>query len=401
MSAQRTLERLLERAENAVSRGASSTVSLLLSAASCPEYARLQTLDEFDAYHGQMTLAERSGCVALEWTRAGGDSRGLRRVTVKDHQALAAFLGSGTRQAAVEAARAELLPYIADFPVLDTVLERWRMGKPVRGCGPAEVVGLRDALRVAMDASRQSTADRVLRSESVRLFGDSKRIEQLTAWLDLLSTGDTVASGLAAEDVWAQFGLRRTPQPFLMAGAGAVTIGSETIPLVRPYLGLPTDAVTQLRGAPAFVLSIENLATFHETLRVHPAHEGWVVYTAGMPSPAWQRVYALLLSATGVSVPVYHWGDIDEGGFRIAALLQRRAGTKERRVLPWLMSPAHALRENLHAMFRTGTPDHNLIRFARSAGWESIACEFEVASWRIEQEALHPQLPTGSVLPVA
>lgn len=401
MSAQRTLERLLQRAENAVSRGSGGTVSLLLSQASCPEYAQLQTLEEFDAFHGGMTLAERQGCVVLEWTRTGGDSRGLRRVTVRDVEALARFLGGIPRQSVVDAARRRLEAFEDQYPVLTTVLERWRQGKPVRSCGPEDVEDLYDAVRLAMDARQQTSVDRVLRGESVRLFGDSKRAERLVAWLDVLGSGDLAPTGLASEDIWAQFGLRRTPQPVLVSGSGQAMVGEQAVPLVRPFLGLPTDAVTQFEGTPSFVLTIENLTTFHETLRLHPAHTGWIAYTGGMPSPAWQRVYAALLTGAGDATPVYHWGDIDEGGFRIAAALQRRAAACGMTIQPWLMSPTDARRSSPEAAFRSTKANRSLAHWARMAGWDDIAKEFEAEACEIEQEALLPMIPRQATFPPA
>jgi hypothetical protein len=149
----------------------------------------------------------------------------------------------------------------------------------------------------------------------------------------------------------------------------------------------------RMQGTPTFVLSIENLTTFHETLKACPQHTGWLLYTGGMPSPAWRRFYAEVLAAAPASTPIYHWGDIDQGGFRIAVVLQRDAATCRRTVLPWLMSPSLARRENPAAAFRPCSPSSAIARLCRAAGWDAVAAEFEHDTWEVEQEALRPQIP--------
>lgn len=45
------------------------------------------------------------------------------------------------------------------------------------------------------------------------------------------------------------------------------------------------------------------------------------IYTAGMPLPAWRTTHAKLLAGVPAGTPVHHWGEVDEGGFMIAAIL--------------------------------------------------------------------------------
>src|SRR5688572_5734507 len=168
-----------------------------MTAASCPEYHALQTLDEFENYHAHMKLAECAGCVSLEWTKTGGAGRGLQRVVVLDAQALARFLCRPMRADLVEQARRLLSQRHLPCPIVDEVITRWQEGKPVRACGPEAAQELADALRVAEDALLHPDTERLLRSESVRLFRDSKRIERLVPWLDVLSSGQCAPSGLS------------------------------------------------------------------------------------------------------------------------------------------------------------------------------------------------------------
>jgi hypothetical protein len=393
VSAQQTLERLFQRAEAAASRGATGRVSLTMSEASCPEYTAQQTLDEFEAYHAYMALAERAGCVRLEWTRMGGTGRGLKRIALADHAALANFLGRPLRSSVVERARELLAPYGASLPIVQEVLERWRLGKPVRGLGPEHALDVKDALDVALDAAGRTDAERLLRSESVRRFGDSKRLERLVPWLDVVGSGQLQPTGLPVEDILAQFGLRRVPQPALLSGTGRIELSGAWVPMLRPYLGLPPEAVARVEGAPRFVLSIENLTSFHETLLAYPEHEGWLLYSGGMPSPSWRRFYARLLEGCSSGCPVYHWGDIDEGGFRIAAVLHRAATEAGHQLRPWMMSPAHARSAHPEASFRPSRAAEAIARCCEVMGWGDVADDVRREPWEIEQEALRPVIP--------
>lgn len=376
-----------------MSRGSAMRVSITMSQASCPEYIALQTLDEFDAYHAHMALAERSGCVTLEWTRMGGTGRGLKRISVSNQAALATFLDRPLRASLVESARHLLAPYAESFGVVENILERWRMGKPVRGLGPEHAADVRDALEVARESFGRTGAERLLRVESVRLFGDSKRIEKLVSWLDVIGSGQLPPTGLPIEDVLAQYGLRRVPQPALVSGKGRVELSGQWVSIPRPYLGLPPESVTRFEGAPRFVLSIENLTTFHETLLAFPEHHGWLLYTGGMPSPSWRRFYARLLQALPPECPVFHWGDIDEGGFRIAAVLHRAARDAGNALRPWLMSPVHTRLTQPDVSFRRSRISQTIVQNCQSLGWADLAEEFRQEPWEVEQEALRPELP--------
>src|SRR6185369_3477956 len=97
--------------------------------------------------------------------------------------------------------------------------------------------------------------------------------------------------------------------------------------------GFTVSAVTSA------LLTVENLTTFHEmALRQHESPQTLVLYTGGMPSPSWKRVYKILLSALPVAAKVLHWGDMDAGGFRIADHLAACAEQFERCLMLHSMS---------------------------------------------------------------
>lgn len=395
------LQRLLRRGEAAILRGDPKPVSLpMTTAASAREYLVLATLAERERFHAQVALAERAGAIAVLRDRHRGDGEQLLRITLADAAALASCLGVPLYATRLDAAERTLAGSTSPFPVIDAVLAAWRAGRKVRGCGPEAAADLADAARAVAHCATDSARERLLRRESVRLFGDSKRLEALTPWLDLLVAGEIAAEGADRAHAWAALGLRREPQPLLLAGTGQLRIDGIPVPLVRPWLGVPPECVDALETSARRVLSIENLASFHEAARSTDAADLLLVYTGGMPSPAWRRAYLRIVAGLPDGADLYHWGDIDEGGFRIAAVVAGTAAGAGHTLRPWHMSAA-TLPEDVLPM--AAVPDSDVLaamqRWAVRAGWREVAQALQQRPIRLEQEALDPARP-GIGLPV-
>lgn len=388
-----TLERLLRRGERARARGADERVSVALTQTSCPEYGALKSLDELETFHAEIALAERAGAVTAARATSAGDSSALSRLNLLSLDKLGAHLGIRLLSERADEASRRLSTFEIKYPVIARTSEAWARGKKVRGCGPEAAKDLADAIEAVESRSRDNHEERILRRESVRLYEDSKRLERLTPWLEVLVTGELAASGLSKEDIWASLGLRREPQPMLLAGSGTVRLRDSSIPLIKPYLGLPVDAVEAIETDARYLLTIENLASFHDAARAMPDSRGLLIYTAGMPSPAWRALYARILRALPTSVFVYHWGDIDEGGFRIAAALSSVATHSGRILRPWLMSPETipAIRRN--AKQPTSATLAEMVRWASRAGWNQVAEDLQKTPVQVEQESIDPSYP--------
>lgn len=393
-AARRVLERLLRRAEGARLRGDPSASLSMQSVRDAGEYLNLSALDEFDAFHADIALAERAGAIAVQRDRRGDGSK-LLRLRLADLAALALHLRVKPLDEAAAEAEALLAPWLSRFPIVDDVLRAWRQGRKVRGGDASSANDLRDAARAVAACGEDAGHERILRRESVRLFGDSKRLERLTPWLDLLLFGETTASGLVREDVWAALGLRREPQPLLLAGEGMLELdGDVRLPLIRPFLGVPVESLRAVTTSAQTVLSIENLASFHDAARLPRIAHALLLYTGGMPSPAWRAAYARILRALPAGTSVHHWGDIDEGGFRIAATLSAAAGEAGRRLQPWCMSP-----DDVGDATARATPSPaslaQMLRWARRAGWDELADDLQSRPVEIEQEAIAASVPSA------
>ena len=137
---------------------------------------------------------------------------------------------------------------------------------------------------------------------------------------------------------------RPVRQPLLCAGKAQFRLRDGTaLVLPTPYLGVPTGAIERvtLPEGCAYVLSVENLTTFNELARGRAgAIDGLVIYTGGMPSPSLLAMYRLIVVALPAPKLLWHWGDIDLGGFRIAAALRAEAQRQGREVGLFNMDPS-------------------------------------------------------------
>lgn len=396
-AADAVLARLLRRAESARRRGDGRPTAINM--AGVEEYTTLRTLTELETFHACIALAERAGALQVQRETRSGDGSSLLRLSVCDAAVLANHLGVSLLDERVAEAELLLEPWRLRFPVLEEVLAAWRDNHKLRGAGPEAAQALADAACAVAARLDDAGSERVLRRESTRLFRDSKRLEKITRWLELLATGELIASGLSEVEVWALLGLRREPQPLLISGVGTATVGEVVLPLLRPFIGLPLEQLRALRTDARCLVSIENLASFHDATKAPGAEQTLLLYTGGMPSPAWRAAYALILACLPTALPIYHWGDIDEGGFRIAAKISEAAAKAGKKLQPLLMAPDE-LPDEVYAAAPRPTPPQlaRMCRWATLAGWEGVSAALQLRPIQLEQEHLNVQLPSLHLL---
>jgi hypothetical protein len=381
------LKKLLEAGDRAQA-GVRSTRPALTKT-QLADYHRIRPLAEKDAFDAAMKAARAVGAVALTWEKGAGEEGFIQRVELIDLAALANLLGLDTAENRLAQAEKVFAPLLQDYPVLTDVLARWAGLNKVRSFLPEHAQDWVDAARIIsfMTTTRENrTIDEPIREVSARLFKDSKRIEKLAAPVDVLLTGDIIAEGREPADVWQEIGLFREEQPVRMAGKVIVARTRLTALLDEPYGAFSAPSVIGLASTAKLVMTIENQTTFHSETRRRCDEEVLLIYTAGMPTPAWRSMYVRLLQTLPDSVPVYHWGDIDEGGFRIAAILAREARSAGHTLQPWRMHP-----DDVPMDRRVEAKPHTLERiqrFASAAGWEALGREVAAAGFTVEQEAL-------------
>ena len=353
------------------------------------DYQATRSLADKEAFEAAMKAARAEGAVALAWERGLGEEGFIQRVELVDLDALAKLLGLETAAIRLEKSASQFAPLLPDFPVLKDVLARWASLRKVRTFGPEDVQDWVDAARIIrfMTAARENrTVDEPIREVSARLFKDSKRIEKLAVPVDILLTGDVDTENREPLDVWQEIGLFREEQPVRMAGRVVVARTRVTALLDEPYGAFSAPSVIGLASQPKLVMTIENQTTFHSEARRRHDEEILLIYTAGMPTPAWRAMYVRLLGSLPQGVPVYHWGDIDEGGFRIASILAQDARSAGHTLQPWMMHPDD-VPEDRRVKARPHTLER-IRRFASAAGWGTLGEEIAKAGFTAEQEGL-------------
>lgn len=382
---------LLRRGERARLRGSDRAVQANFTALDSPYWK--QGYEHLQHCHMRFTAAARKGAVQLKWAKQGGEDRKLEQVRLLDVDKLASFLDSATVSESVQAARSILDPWVAASPRAAELIDAWASLKSPRGLGTGSARDFADALRVLEALKQGDGDDHIVRVLSRQLFQDTKRIESLWRHIDLLTAEHLSAPARQQEEVFGALGLLKEPQPFLVAGTGTLALRpSQDCPIVWPFVGVSNRHVVGYSGTPDWVLSIENLTTFHQASQHPDAAAGLILYTGGMPSPSWCRAYASVLDSLSESTPVYHWGDIDQGGFRIAAHIRARC-IRRHPFHPWLMDATRldgsTYSEATEAV-RTG-----MARHARNAGWEKLSQH--MSSRTLEQEGIAIHLPTGNI----
>jgi len=384
--ARQLLEKLLRDGDKAGAGVRSRAAALTQSNLSV--YRSERSLQAKESFETTMQAARAQGAVSLTWDGLQEGNGFIKRVDLVDSRALAGFLGHTPLADVLASATAQFAPYVERFSVLNDVLQRWAQLRTVRTLTPTSVLDWLDAVKI-IDSARDVTSDAIsvpIREASYRIFKDSKRIEKLAGPVDVLLCGSVEAAPREPAAVWEELGLFREEHPVLLAGNVVVRRERVTAFLDAPYGGLPATTVHGLAGIPRQVMTIENLTTFHSEARRRHAEDVLLIYTAGMPSPAWRAMYGRILRDVPEGTPVFHWGDVDEGGFRIAATLARDARAAGHTLQPWKMHP-----DDVPADVRHKATPYVLGRirhFADAAGWSMLGEAVANAGFTVEQEGL-------------
>lgn len=359
-----------------------------LTAAHLKPYSELRSWQHKQECDETFLAARDAGAVTLKRDKLNPNDGLFERIDLVDVQALARFLGCSTYADQLNQTIGQLEPLKVEFPVILEVIGRWRSMAKVRGLGPQDPVAWIDAAKIirACAARSQEAIAAPVREFSARLFLDSKRIEALTPQLDILLSGSIEDSPRPAAQVWQELGLFREEHPVLLAGHVQIARSRSTGLIDAPYMGLPAATILGVISAVSEVITIENKTTFHSEAKRRQDDEVLLIYTAGMPSPAWRAMYGRLLNSFPPTTVIYHWGDVDEGGFRIASTIAAVAMEAGFSLQPYRMSPEDVpLKMRVRASARTLERIHH---FARAAGWPALGEAMCEAGFVAEQEAL-------------
>jgi hypothetical protein len=348
--------------------------------------------DDLKDLYGRLKAAEVAGAVTLEMGK--NDSRHLiEQVVLADADKLYAFLCRTPKGDIAAAAIADLRARLPDLPqammpLFGALEAKWRRGRGLAGLTP-ETLDLAERCLMGVAALIDGRLDGLdLRTFSRRATGDSKFVEAYQGKIvDLLRVIDEVPEELNAEEVLASHSIARYPQPCLLSGP--VTYRGQPLPN-EPYIGLAPDMIGNLGvvGAPPWILTIENLASFNPQARPLP-RAGLVLYTRRFPSDA--TLACLLALARSTDCRIYHWGDIDSGGIKIAYRIERALASVGRPLHLHLMEPDLARRHGsptaAKTVFRIDVSTSVVAGLAAFLG--------SIEAHLLEQEELDPAIPSA------
>jgi hypothetical protein len=282
---------------------------------------------------------------------------------------LAAILQNTMAQ--IEASRTLPSPFPADSHLLELLLKTFR--------------GLDDK-------GEEELPERIF---SIRYLGNSKLFTDKTrstltslARLHLFKDAD-----LSDEDILAELGLVKTSAEILLAGPLTLTIDGKTTNLASLTFGAVIDSHQAARATIASIntdtiLLVENKTNFHELIRQKVTNH-LLIYLGGFPGPGKRRFLTSLGECAKVSgTRVFHWGDIDFGGFRIYRILKETAFAN---LTPLLMDEDTLLAyrhmaEPLKAAYKNKLT--NMASDARYAEFHSVIQQMLTYNIRLEQEAI-------------
>jgi hypothetical protein len=189
----------------------------------------------------------------------------------------------------------------------------------------------RDLLR-ALEAIADLRAPTLERSLSVRLFGRSKRLEELRAAIITVLRRHDPAASVYGEDTWALLrahNLDRAPEYLPVAGPLVLRLNGRLLDLTvfTPSVALSAAMLREAEVAECRAVSlvtVENATSFNELIAVRPP-QTLAVYIGGFASPAALGLLKQIRAASAATL-FSHWGDLDAGGLRILAHLREQAG---------------------------------------------------------------------------
>ncbi|MDY0268045.1 Wadjet anti-phage system protein JetD domain-containing protein [Trichloromonas sp.] len=302
-------------------------IRIKISKIRAPEYF-VEDAEVREEIHAILTNAEAAGAICLEWGK-GYDRHLLTRIELVSPKKLAAFLGMplavdvvSSCRGTLEEAIASTLPWIESWAI--ELMSSWGKNRRYNGLPPGDIENALNLVRMFDLVESGAHGNLDLRTFSVRCFGNSKTVEGLlsqfaTGWRRFHPTE------LSGDELFDSLGLTKFPHPVLLKGPVTLDIGEVPVDCrnLQPYVGFPPQAIRNVTGIPEYILTIENLASFNRYAG-EIRDGGMVLYSGGFPSPNFCRLYQLLDTRMPKVTPFYHWGDMDEGGVKIFAFLEKQ-----------------------------------------------------------------------------
>lgn len=296
-----------------------------------------------DEFHRVLQDAERAGAVALEQTRVGRFTGEFARVRLVDPVCLYKFLVREPAATNADNAHRTMLATIGDVladqrfqEIEQEAINAWRSNKSFLGLSISELATLATVLRLTYGIAHLSGPDIDHRTFSRRTVKDSKALERVEGRVaQLLKRLDRSLIGEEPREILEASGVVR--RAHLLQVKGPLRLCSDAVKIDgtgAAFIGLPWTLVQQttLAHAVDYVITIENPTSFWR-YSTEVGGDYLALLTDGFPArDVLSSMVHLVRTARRMApdTPLYHWGDIDAGGLRIAAHLEDSFGASVR-----------------------------------------------------------------------
>ncbi len=355
-----------------------------------------------DEFHRVLQDAERAGAIVLERARLGRFTGEFARARLVDADKLYRFLVRSPAGEIADVASRRIGERITDVlkdpffaEVEREAIAAWRSNKSYLGLSPTQVDTFSTVMRLAHGIVHLTGRDVDHRTFSRRTVKDSKALERSEGRIaQLLKRRNAGLIGDEPREILEASGIVR--RAHLLQVKGPLRLSSDALTIVgtgEMFIGLPWAAAQQatLMKPVDYIITIENPTSFW---RYCTEIGGCYLALLSDGFPARDvlssMVHLVKAARTIIDAPIYHWGDIDAGGVRIAAHLEDAFGIP---VLLHQMRPRLALEKGTSLQSRQG-----LQRLATRPGdvgdlarW---LCSDEAKA--LEQEELDPTPPARS-----
>jgi hypothetical protein len=364
------------------------------------DYTRVGGPAAQDELHRVLQDAERVGAIALERGRLGRFTGEFARIRLVNAEKLYQFLVRTPStsivdavQQTIEVAIPEILADAFFRQVEQDALAAWKRNKAFLGFTAVQVESFVTVIQLAHGIAHLAGRDIDHRTFSRRTVKDSKALERWEGRVaHLLKGRDPNLAGDEPREVLEASGIVR--RAHLLQVKGPLGLSADEFRIDgtgQIFIGLPWAAVQQatLTRQVEYVVTIENSTSFWRYCTEINGNY-LALLSDGFPARdvLASMKHLVKTARAGADIPIYHWGDIDAGGLRIAAHLEDTFGVP---ILLHDMTPGLASALGTPLQSRKG-----LERLAARPGGIG-----ELARWLcsgdgkgLEQEELDPRVPS-------
>ncbi len=357
-----------------------------------------------DDFHRVLLDAERAGGVALERNRLAHFTGEIARVRLVNAETLYAFLGrlpsndvAGVTRRAIEVSIPEIVRDSFFRDVVEDAVTAWTGNKSFLGLTPTTVDSFTVVLRLTHGIINLAGRDVDHRTFSRRTVKDSKALERSEGRVaNLLKRWNPTLGGDEPREILEACGIVRRAHPLFVKGP--ISISSDELKLEgtgEPFIGLPWSSAQRasLSCSVEYIITIENPTSFWRyCMEVKGSYVA--LLSDGFPArDVLSGMTHFVNTARSMkATPVFHWGDIDAGGVRIAAHLEDAFG------VPIVL---HQMDSSLAREF--GSPlksQTGLVRLTKREGDIGKLARWLLSeeAMALEQEELDPHSPLPEVI---